>query len=251
MYLSEPVPRKIKVDHRYGMQNFYETESFFSLLEDGSVVIGDGYGAEIRMSGGCVTISAPGDVWLKSGRHTQAWAGGDVIQRANGNVDISTTEKSVRIKAEKDVMVLAGNSGNKGGVLIESRAASTQYNFEQAGDDVQFGGVVLRAPKSNVVALSHQIYLRSGGGNSNIQPGNITIDAGRGEADLVTKSNRISHYVGESGGISHFFRDSADSSTAKSNLFSRDITRRAVCRTFGRAGGRAYRPRHRRLAHVR
>jgi hypothetical protein len=38
---------------------------------------------------------------------------------------------------------------------------------------------VLRAPESNVVGMAHQIYMRSGGGGSNIKPGNITLDANR------------------------------------------------------------------------
>lgn len=236
MYLKQPAAKKIKIDHRYGAQDYFETEAFLSLLEDGSVVIGDGYGAEIRMSGGCLTLSAPGDVWIKSGRHTQAWAGGDIIQRANGNVDISTTEKTVRIKAEKDVLVLAGNSGGDGGVLIESRAVSREYDFEQAGDDIKFGGIVLRAPTANIVSLAHQIYMRTGGGDSSIQPGNITIDAGRGEAELVTKSNKLYHYIGESGEIAHFFRESADSQTAKANMFSRDYTLLAGPLSVDKAG---------------
>lgn len=227
MYLKEPKPiQPLKIDHRYNTQNFYETEAYVSLLEDGSVVIGDGYGAEIKMSGGCLTLSAPGDVWVKSGRHTQLWAGGDVIQRANGAVDISTTEKSVRIKAEQNVMVLAGNdsSTRDGGILLESRSAKTDYNFDTVDEDARFGGIVLRAPKSNVVNLAHQIYLRTGGGDSGIAPGNITIDAGRGEADLVTKSDQLFHYVGESGTVGHFFRASADSKTQKANYFTRDYT---------------------------
>lgn len=224
MYLQQPEPKKLKIDHRYQQQDFYETEAFLSILEDGSVVIGDGYGSEIKMSGGVLTLSAPGDVWIKSGRHAQVWSGGDTILRANGAVDLSTTEKSVRIKSEKDVMVLAGNGGGPGGVLIESRSALQTYNFEQVGDDVQFGGVVLRAPKSNIVSLGHQIYLRTGGGDSSIAPGNITIDAGKGEADLITKSNQLFHYIGNSGQIAHFFRESADDETQKANYFSKDFT---------------------------
>ena len=46
------------------------------LLEDGTVVIGDGYGAEIRMCAGSITISAPGDVWLKPGKNAQMWREG-------------------------------------------------------------------------------------------------------------------------------------------------------------------------------
>jgi hypothetical protein len=176
------------------------------------------------MSGGVMTLSAPGDVWIKSGRHAQIWSGGDAIVRANGAVDLSTTEKSVRIKSEKDVLVLAGNGKEGGGVLIESRSTTTQYDFERVGDDINFGGIVLRAPESNVVSLAHQIYLRTGGGDSTIRPGNITIDAGRGEADLVTKSDQLFHYIGQNGQIAHFFRANADDETQKANYFSKDFT---------------------------
>jgi hypothetical protein len=41
-----------RIDHRYNEQKFYETESFISLLEDGSVVIGDGYGSDNQTGGG-------------------------------------------------------------------------------------------------------------------------------------------------------------------------------------------------------
>lgn len=226
MYLPEAEPKDdIEIDHRYKKQKFYETESFVSLLEDGSVVIGDGYGAEIKMSGGCLTLSAPGDVWIKSGRNAQLWAGGDCIMRANEGVDISTTEKHVRIKSERNVMILAGNDENTpGGVLIESRSPSSTYNFDQCGDDVEFGGVVLRAPKSDVVSLGKQIYLRTGGGGSSIPAGNITLDAGKGEADIVTKSSNLYQYVGQNGQIMQFFRSSADDDTKKANLFSQDLT---------------------------
>ena len=219
MYLKQPTPKKWNIDHRYNEQDFYEAESFVSLLEDGSVVIGDGYGAEIRMAGGCLTLSAPGDVWLKSGRHTQIWSGADCIFRAHDGVDISTTKQSVRIKSEKHVMVMAGNGGYDGGVLIESRASKKDYDFETCGDEVKFGGVVLRAPKSNIVGLGEQIYLRTGGGS--IQPGEIVLDAAKGKKDIVTKSNNLFNYVGQSGSVYHFF---GMTDYQKANMFSEQIT---------------------------
>jgi hypothetical protein len=219
MYLKQPQPKKWNIDHRYNEQNFYEAESFISLLEDGSVVIGDGYGAEIRMAGGCLTLSAPGDVWVKSGRHAQIWAGSDCIFRAHDGVDISTTEKSVRIKSEKHVMVLAGNEGNDGGVLIESRSSKKEYDFETCGDDVKFGGVVLRAPKSNIVGLGSQIYMRTGGGS--IQPGEIVLDADKGKKNIVTKSENLFNYVGQGGSVYHFF---GLTDYQKANMFSEQIT---------------------------
>ena len=221
MYLKQPTPKKWNIDHRYTDQDFYEAESFVSLLEDGSVVIGDGYGAEIRMAGGCLTLSAPGDVWVKSGRHTQIWSGADCIFRAHDGVDISTTTQSVRIKSEKHVMVLAGNkgSGSDGGVLIESRSGTKEYNFETCGDDVKFGGVVLRAPSSNIVGLGEQIYLRTGGGS--IQPGEIVLDAAKGKRNIVTKSNNLFNYVERSGSVYHFF---GKTDFQKANMFSETIT---------------------------
>jgi hypothetical protein len=226
MYLPQAQPKEIYVDHRYKTQKFYETECSISLLEDGSVVISDGYGSEIKMSAGCLTLSAPGDVWIKSGRSSQIWSGADCIVRAVDDVDISTTEKSIRIKSEQNLFMLAGNdsSSKQGGVLIESRAKSPTYDFEKCGDDVLFGGIVLRAPKSEVVTLGENIYLRSGGGGSKIKPGNITIDAGRGEGDLVTKSNNMFNFVGQRGQILHFFRDSIEDDVKKANLFSQSAT---------------------------
>jgi len=223
MYLKEPQPVSLNIDHRYGKQNFYETESFVSLLEDGSVVIGDGYGAEIRMSAGCLVLSAPGDVWIKSGRDAQMWAGGNCVLRANEGVDVSTTKQSVRIKSEKHVMVMAGNGNNDGGVLIESRSAKKTYDFEKCGDDVQFGGVVLRAPNSNIVALGNQMYLRTVDGE-NSGAGNIMLDAGKGTADIVTKSQAMYNYVSEDGEILHFFKPTEEGPVTKSNMFRGGFT---------------------------
>lgn len=234
MYLKEEIPVPFWIDHRYnkkGQQKFYETESFISLLEDGGIVIGDGYGGEIRMTGGCVFISAPGDVWLKGGRDVQAWAGNDVIARANKTVDISATEKNVRIKAERNVLVLAGNSGKDGGILLESRSTLSTYDFEKCGDDIRFGGVVARAPHSNFVALAKEIYLRTGGGE--VEAGDITIDATTGGKDIITKSNDLHHFVKEEGRVYQYFGGFKIGGTRKGNVFSQDINVLCAKTAFG------------------
>lgn len=233
MYLKEETPKKLKVDHRYNTQNFYETECYISLLEDGGVVIGDGYGAEIRMSAGCVFISAPGDVWLKGGRDVQAWAGNDAIIKANKSIDISSTEKNVRIKAENNLMLFGGNDGKgtaKGGVLIESRSKTTTYDFEKAGDQVDFGGIVLRAPKSNVVSMAKQIYMRTGGGD--VDTGSIILDASRGSEDIITKSRNVYQFMEKSGKLFQFF--GLENNYRKTNLFSENFT--LLCGPIGTEG---------------
>jgi hypothetical protein len=234
MYLKEETPKQWKIDHRYNTQKFWETESFISLVEDGTVVIADGYGAEIRMSGGCIFLSAPGDVWLKGGRDVQSWAGNDVILRANKSVDVSSTEKNVRIKAEEHVLVFAGNEESKheGGILLESRGKTIEYDFEQCGDEVRFAGIVLRAPESNVVGLAHQIYMRTGGGE--IKPGDIVLDAAKGKKDIITKSENSFHYVNKTGGVYHFFGDVQGGFTSLANAFKENVT--VMCGPVGTTG---------------
>ncbi len=230
MYLPQPAAKSLDIDHRYTGQQFYESESYISLLEDGAVVIGDGYGAEIRMCGGSITFSAPGDVWFKPGKNAQIWAGRDIIMRAHDGLDMSTTSSSVRIKAEQNVMILAGNdsSSKQGGVLIESRAKAPTYNFEDPGDAVVFGGVVLRAKSSEIIGLGKNIYMRTTGGYNGTgdQAGVITLDASRGDGNIVTKSRNMYQYVDVDGGVFQHFRNEAapGSARARANVFKRGQT---------------------------
>lgn len=228
MYLSPPAKKMVKIDHRYGAQEFYETESFISLLEDGGIVIADGAGAEMRMAGGSLTFSAPGDVWFKPGRNLMAWTGRDSIFRSKGSIDFSTTEKTIRFKAEKDVMITSGNGG-VGGVLIESRATSPDYEFDGIGDDVQLGGVVLRAKNAEVVALAPAIYLRTVG-DEKTPAQDITIDCDRGKRNIVVNAHSQMHYA--QGGIYHFFGPENEIEAA--NMFSKDFN--TLCAHTGVGG---------------
>lgn len=230
MYLPEPEHQSIRVDQRYGDQNYYASESFVTLLEDGGVVIADGYGAEIRMTAGTVTISAPGDVWFKSGKNTQVWAGRDCIVRANNTVDISSTEQNVRVKAEQNVMILGGNDSSEklGGVLIESRAKAAMYDFEEPGDAVTFGGVILRAKKAEVITHAKHIYLRTVGaykGHPEVpDEGNITIDASYGGGTISTRSTSLINYIDKKDGfVFHAFRDALDGYVRVASAFGKEF----------------------------
>lgn len=226
MFLKQPEPKKWKIDHRYGEQDYYEMESFITLLEDGGVVIGDGYGGEIRMTGGSVFISAPGDVWLKSGRHSTIWSGADCSIRAYNGIDMSTTKDSVRIKSEKHFMALAGNDGYEGGILLESRGRFGGYNFENCGDDVLFGGIVLHARESAIAAVGDSVYV---GTKEDADDGKIILDAGKGRRDVVTSSNNVYHYV--KAAIYHGFGTGRpDEKPEKSNYFAKNNT--LVCGMF-------------------
>ena len=202
MYLREPRKSTFKVDHRYGSPDFYESESLVSLLEDGGIVIGDGFGAEIRMSAGHVFISAPGDIWLKSGRKVNTWAGWDTIMRSQNSMDVSTTVNDIRVKAEGNMQFLAGNDGpdsdGRGGILFDSRAKEPKYEYTVDGEQVNSSGVVFKCKNSGFAVLSKNIYLRTGGGDIENEGGAITIDANHGRQNVVVVSKNTNVYATES-----------------------------------------------------
>lgn len=174
-YLNAPDPISVPIDHRYGSTRIYPNESYIQLLEDGGIVLGDGFGAEIRMAGGSIEISAPGDVVVRSGRNTINLAGRDAITRALNSVDLTATKRDVRLKAQANCMIEAGNNGC-GGVLIESRATCPAYDYTgKSGEAVTTSGVVLKAANSQVVGLAKDVVFNSG---YNGATGDIVLDAG-------------------------------------------------------------------------
>jgi len=193
MFLEAPEAKQVKIDHRYEDVDIWPNQCGIDFLEDGGVVLYDGFGSEIRMTAGSVTISAPGDVWLKSGRTANIWGGDDVVIRAKASCDISASEHDVRIKAEQNMQLLSGNGG-KGGTLLESKGARA-FEFEgKTGEDVVSGGIMLRATQADVAAWGAAVYLRTGG--DSISPGPIVLDCAKGTAPLVTHAATQQHYVG-------------------------------------------------------
>jgi hypothetical protein len=191
---AEKHKKKLFVDARYGEQDIYTLPCGLELLDDGGVVIYDGFGGEIRMTGGSVTISAPGDIWLKSGRNTNVWGGDDVNIRANNSADIIASNKDVRIKSERGMQLIAGNSG-VGGMLLESRSIGTTFNADTPGESTVTSGIVLRAPNSVVATWSQDIYLRTGSDDGSIANGVIYLDAAKGAQQVVVIASNLTGHV--------------------------------------------------------
>lgn len=212
--MADPIPKRLAIDHRYSAVDYFERSSFFHLADDGSVVLGCGFGAQLVFTGGHVRIEAPGDIQLCPGRDLIALAD-QVVLRARQSVDLSAAEHDVRIKAERNVQVLAGNAGT-GGILLESRAtALTQEFAEVVGEAVVSNGILLRAPRSVIAAAGHTVYLRTseppepepapdaaeGAGEGETAaapapPGAIVIDAGKGEHKLQIYADAINAFCG-------------------------------------------------------
>ena len=118
-----PSPIMLTVDERYGQVMYFPNNSYIALLDDGGIVIGDGYGAETRMVAGNHYRTAPNDIYDLSGKNSVTWAGRDFVARGNWNVQIAANKCNMFLKAQNKLLALA----NKGGVLVESKATGTQF----------------------------------------------------------------------------------------------------------------------------
>ena len=221
--LPPPEPIEREVDHRYGKVSYYQNSSQISQLDDGSIVIRDGWGSSIEMSGGNITFSSAGDVHVRPGRSVVVWAGRDVAIRARNSIDLSATERDIRLKAERNLHALAGNSG-EGGLLLESKGEDA-YDFEdKVGEDVTSGGVQIKASKGSMVAWARGHYLRATEG------GDIFLDADKGQGAIYQHADRAVRYL--AGSAADYFGPASDPDA--SNTFGPDGAR--VSGTLGVSG---------------
>ena len=176
---GEPVAKK--VDHRYEAK-YNNLMSYFKIMPDGTIVIAGPHGEEIRMVGGSIEISCPGDIQLRPGRNLISMAGRSTAIKSKEDVDISSTDADVRFKAEKNAMFLAGNGKKEGNLIIENKSDIDR-------------GIVLRSASGISALAENDIYLRSGSDGS---AKNIIIDAGTdGSGDICMSSNRVGIFISE------------------------------------------------------
>lgn len=159
---------------------YYRSRSAIKLHEDGSVTIESGYGAQIHLNSS-VFLTAPGDVWAQPGRSFVCWAPFDAILRAGNCADISAAKGDVRIKADRNLQMLSGNSGT-GGTLIECRSTglSRADDFASDGARVNGHGITLKSLKSSIHTFATETHV----GMSPGVTGSMTVDAGLGQLFL-------------------------------------------------------------------
>lgn len=206
MYMDDPTPVQLEVDHRYGEVDYYKRTSYLSMLNDGAVLLGCGYGAEVKMVNGHLFLSAPGDIWLQAGRSVRLWSGDDIDIRAKNSIDVVATEKDVRVKAEKNYECLAGNGG-EGGMIFDNRStvSDREYEPDKPGEDVKGAGILFRATQSEVFTYAAGIYLRTGNDDADIGNGDIVLDAAKGEGNITINAREENHFLGEVGQINFYW----------------------------------------------
>lgn len=189
-FMAEPTAVRVKVDHRYGQVSYYRRESFLRFEDDGSVHMGGGGGESMVFANGNGRISMPGRFEVVAGTDVTVFAGGATIT-TKGSIDIAS-DKDVRIKSERNLQVLSGNSG-QGGMLFESKGKGSSQRYENLyGEDVQSSGIVFKASQGVCAMLGRDIYLRTGG--EGLGEGDILLDASRGKRRCQIYSREFNVY---------------------------------------------------------
>lgn len=193
-WLPLPESASVQVDHR-GSARYYSGRAFVELDELGNVFMEDAFGAQIRMEGGAIFISAR-EIVLQSGRNTQIWSGRDSIIKAHHAVDVSAANGDVRVKASRNMML----SSTQRGVLIESgfdpNLHSADEDWSGVGEEVVSRGVTIKATYSPVSVLGLDLYMRSGVADKTRSQSRIDIDAGGGDGGLFLHGGEVTTRAG-------------------------------------------------------
>jgi len=219
-YITNEPTYRLNIDSRYGDVDYFGNMSFFTMHDDGSIAIGDGYGSQIVMTGGQIRLEAGGDVMLVSGSRVISM-GKEAIVRALDSVDISSSRKDVRVKAEKNLQLLGGNSGN-GSVLIESKSQGTVQQYKgQVGEDVKAGGITMLSRGGSFNVMTQNVYIRSGVQEGNAEgTGVFVLDAANGKSSFVSYANAHLYFNSLGLGIWHSPEGQDDVNIDKSHFFS-------------------------------
>jgi hypothetical protein len=161
--ITSPETKVISVDPNNPNAEYSGTRAGISIFDGGAVVIYGSCGEEIRLAGGNIHLSCPGDIIMMPARSAVTMAGDDVIQKAKNSVDITAVSKDVRIKADANLDVVGGMSGN-GRTLIQNMSYGTPTDDDvhgYEGEQVKGKGLWLRSGESGINQVAPRIYLKS------------------------------------------------------------------------------------------
>ena len=202
--MASVFPKAMRIDHRYNDVAYYQTTSFLYFLEDGGVMLADGFGSAIKMTAGKIRLECAGDIELAPGR-SLIGLGSQVILRAKKSVDISASDHDVRIKAERNLHMASGNGGS-GGMLLECKGKGTTQDFEnKIGEEVTSSGIVLKATDSAIAAYGGDVYVRSAANKQ------INLDADKGRSQINFYGSRVAAFCNK--GVDFFIGPSNEDST--------------------------------------
>lgn len=160
---------------------YYSNNSFISQQKDGSIFIKDGWGSQIRMTGGNIYISSALDTFILPGR--------DIIQLVPRNKNVTSNKQIVLVSSKKsligsqgDTVITSALSGGSGFTTIQNKASKAHQNS---------AGIILRSNSDTLITASRDLYIglndktqsnakdkiTKGTGNIHIEGYNISIDS--------------------------------------------------------------------------
>lgn len=173
----------------------FKNSSVFLMSDDGGLILGDGFGAELRMNRGSITIAAAGDLQFLPGRDLVEQVPGNRLSRVGQRVEVSSTEGSITHKAASNIHLCSG--GESGGALVlENRSPSidmSQIEEDTLRKGLPYGsGVIIKnllagtqIQGSYLHASAYaEAYQSRFGMDESGKPCDIMINAGSGDLGL-------------------------------------------------------------------
>ena len=150
----EPPPSITLTDPVTGKTTqYFASTSLISQEPDGSILICDGYGSEIRMSRGNIYISPALDLYFRPGRDLSAMVPRHQSYNAQGYTTINAS-KSVYVRAVGDLKLVGATGANGGMVTLESKAVTKG----------QSNGLMIKSLTGAALVSKGDIYIGRNGG---------------------------------------------------------------------------------------
>ena len=171
---------------------YYKSTSFITQEPDGSILLKDGYGSEIRMSQGNIYISPALDLFLRPGRDLSAM----VPRHQAFNSQYTCTINSggdLFMRASTELKVAAGTSGS--GSLVLEGMGTTMSSSSMSGINIKsYSGVAVTGDNIYIGYKSEKGIAKKTVSNQN-GGGAIVVDAG-GYGSILLKG--MSHTIDSS-----------------------------------------------------
>lgn len=174
-YYDLPDTIDIKDPHTGNVYTYFKSTSGFRQDPDGSLVLYDGYGSEIRMVRGNIIISSAIDTIIRPGRDIHTMAGRHTAIVSQKDVTVHSSTSDVMIKGDHDVSILAGLTED-GGILLDDRGdrgilIRAKSNASVTGKDVFVGSLPEEYPDTLIGASEGSGTVTIGGGKSTLIKG--------------------------------------------------------------------------------
>lgn len=170
--ISQQIPVQ-PVQLKEGQKKYINT-SFISQQQDGSILIKDGWGSQIRMTKGNVYITSALDTFIQPGRDCIQLVPRNKSVTTNGQLVLTAQEKAMLV-SQQDVVVASGISGEEGCTVIENRSSKNTQNT----------GMILRSNSNTSITATGDLFIGiNDKRNKNAKDvatrskGNIVIDTG-------------------------------------------------------------------------